>query len=140
MISGDFNIIRNDNERRRGNPRGVSAMEDFNTFTDSYGLMESLHIGRPFSWCNGHKGRTWRWARLDRTLNNVSCLEGYLNISMKYLAKNSSDHVPLIISSEALVTRYGPTLIKFQQMWTTHEDFLRRVVKAWDMEVVGLGL
>lgn len=99
--------------------------------------MESLHVGGPFYWCNRHEGRTWKWARLDCTLMNVACLEGCPNITMKYLARNSSNHAPLIISSEASVPRYGLALFKFQQMWTTHEDIMKCVEEAWGMEVVG---
>ena len=53
LFVGDFNIIRNDSERRRGRPRPIVAMDDFNDWIHQRGLMEMASKGSCFSWCNG---------------------------------------------------------------------------------------
>lgn len=45
MVVGDFNIIRNDEERKGGRPRHVVAMVDYNSFIEDSGLVEMNHTG-----------------------------------------------------------------------------------------------
>lgn len=71
---GDFNIIHCEDERKGGRPRQVTAMEDFNGFIESCGLMDLPSNGNTLSWCNGHAGRTRCWARMDRCFMNMACL------------------------------------------------------------------
>lgn len=63
---GDFNIIRCDAKRKGGRLRHTNAMEDFNSFINSCGLIDLPSIGNMFSWCNGYAGRAKSWDRLDR--------------------------------------------------------------------------
>ncbi|KAF5462727.1 hypothetical protein F2P56_018710 [Juglans regia] len=56
VVLGNFNIIREDSERRGGNLRLLSTMEDFYRFMDVGGLVEIPFSGNKFSWCNGHGG------------------------------------------------------------------------------------
>ncbi|KAF5441980.1 hypothetical protein F2P56_037074 [Juglans regia] len=48
IIMGDFNIIRDDSERRGGRPRPRAAMEDFNSWIDHCGLIEMRSLGRSY--------------------------------------------------------------------------------------------
>lgn len=52
---GDFNAIREDWERIGGNPRSVSAMEEFNDCHDTWGLMEFASQALRMTWCNGQE-------------------------------------------------------------------------------------
>ncbi|KAF5468656.1 hypothetical protein F2P56_012795 [Juglans regia] len=127
IVIGDFNVIREDGERRGGCPRLPCAMEEFCNFIDAGGLMEIPSSGNKLSWCNGQSGMARSWARLDRALCNVRCLELFPSVSLKYLARHSSDHTPMLLGLADPVLRYGPSSFKFQQMWTLHEDFWRCV-------------
>lgn len=80
------------------------------------------------------------WARLDRALCNVKCLEVIPSASLKYLPWRTSDHAPMILGLLSLVLKYGPSSFKFQQMWTTHEDFMSCVTTSWQESTEGLGL
>lgn len=56
LVMGDLNVIREDEERIGGNPRSLSAMEEFNSCIDHCGLLELGFIGSRMTWCNEHGG------------------------------------------------------------------------------------
>ncbi|KAG2693480.1 hypothetical protein I3760_08G099300 [Carya illinoinensis] len=53
LICGDFNIIKNDSERRGGHPRPFAAMEDFNLCIHNNGWLDMRSKGPSMTWCNG---------------------------------------------------------------------------------------
>lgn len=55
IVSGDFNIIRLDSERRRGRPCSRVAMEDFNVWVQNCGLVDMLTKGNSSLWSNGQE-------------------------------------------------------------------------------------
>ncbi|KAF5468557.1 hypothetical protein F2P56_012700 [Juglans regia] len=140
LLLGDFNIIRHDGERRGGNPRLPCAMEDFSNFIDAGGLLEVPFTRNKLSWCNGQGGLARSWARLDRALCNSRYLDLFPLVSLTYLARRSSDHSPLLVGLKDRLMRYGPSVFKFQQMWTSHDDFWRIVSLVWQEGSYGSGL
>jgi len=140
MIIGDFNTICHDGERRGGCPRLPRAMEDFSSFIQNGGLIEVPFSGNKLSWCNGRGGLTRSWARLDRALCNTRLLDRWSTVSLKYLPRKSSDHAPMSLRLESSDKRYGPSIFRFQQMWTLHEGFGEFVHNLWNEEVDGVGL
>ncbi|KAG6722207.1 hypothetical protein I3842_03G148900 [Carya illinoinensis] len=113
MIIGDFNTICHDGERRGGCPRLPRAMEDFSSFILNGGLIEVPFSGNKFSWCNGHGGLARSWAWLDRVLCNTRFLDICPMVSMKYLHRKSSDHVPMSLRLESSTKRYGLSIFRF---------------------------
>jgi len=96
--------------------------------------------GNKLSWCNGRGGLTRSWARLDRALCNTRLLDSWSTVSLKYLPRKSSDHAPMSLRLEISNKRYGPSIFRFQQMWTLHEGFGGFVHNLWNEEVEGAGL
>ncbi|XP_040997575.1 uncharacterized protein LOC121243514 [Juglans microcarpa x Juglans regia] len=115
-------------------------MDAFNQFIDNEGMVKMTSLRGHLSWCNGHSGWTRSWACLDRVLCDSSCLETFPGAHMKYLSRVSSDHSPIIISLLDGQVCYGPSLYKFQQMWTSHESFHGLVARTWMEEMSGNGL
>lgn len=109
VVSGDFNIIRNDSKRVGGHPRPLYAMVDFNDCIDKCYLLQLPILGRKLSWCNGHEGLTRSWARLDRTLLSEEVLRDFPEANMKYLPGTSLDHRPMTIHLQKQYASYGPT-------------------------------
>lgn len=97
----DFNIIRQDNERRGGRPRPTLAMEEFNDWVDACGLLEMRFSRQSLSWCNEHAGLSRSWTRLDRVFLNAATLDSLPDAYMKYLPRTSSNHAPMLILLEA---------------------------------------
>ncbi|KAG2674100.1 hypothetical protein I3760_13G119900 [Carya illinoinensis] len=98
IVVGDFNIIRNDSERRGGRPRNSVAIDDFNNSIDICGLLEMQFSESSMSWCNGHINFTQSWAFLDRCFFNTSVCDEYPEAHLKYLARTSSNHAPMHIT------------------------------------------
>jgi hypothetical protein len=140
MILGDFNTIRHDGERRGECSRLPRAMEDFSSFIQNGGLIKVPFSGNKLSWCNGRGGLTRSWACLDRALCNTRLLDRWSTVSLKYLPRKSPDHAPMSLRLESLDKRYGPSIFRFQQMWTLHEGFGEFVHNLWNEEVDGAGL
>ncbi|XP_041009466.1 uncharacterized protein LOC121253531 [Juglans microcarpa x Juglans regia] len=92
LVTGDFNIISSDGERRGGRPRPVVAMEEFNSWIHICGLLKLQFFGKSFSWCNGYAGRSRSWARLDRSLADQKFFVAFSDSVMRYLPLTSSDH------------------------------------------------
>ncbi|XP_042942674.1 uncharacterized protein LOC122276843 [Carya illinoinensis] len=105
MVLGDFNIIINDLERRGGRPPLTLAMEEFNGWVDSCGILDMPFRGNSLSWCNGHLGNSRHWARLDRFFLNIAALAVFPDANMEYLARTSSDHAPMAVSLENQLVR-----------------------------------
>ncbi|XP_042962740.1 uncharacterized protein LOC122297018 [Carya illinoinensis] len=140
MILGDFNVIRTNGERRGGAPRPMIAMEEFNSWISESGLLEISTQGNQLSWCNGREGLARCWARLDRGFMNTQFLELLPQISLTYLERNTSDHSPMIVSSDQHVQRYGPSPFHFIHMWMDHEEFFNLARNCWEKEGSGSGL
>ncbi|XP_042959294.1 uncharacterized protein LOC122294521 [Carya illinoinensis] len=140
IVVGDFNTIRMDSERIGGNPRSLPSMNEFNDFIDRCGLFELTCSGQRLSWCNGHAGTSRSWARLDRVLINNNFLTRFQFTKVNYLSCKSSDHCPMVVSSEIPFTAYGPSPFRFMNMWCLHADFLNFVKEVWNRpdEVQGM--
>ncbi|XP_042958072.1 uncharacterized protein LOC122293598 [Carya illinoinensis] len=131
LVAGDFNIIWSDAKRIGGNPRPLSAMEDFNCCLDNCGLMELGVNGGKMSLCNGHNGATRSWAKLDRALSNANFLQRFPTAQFEYGKRKSSDYNPMIIC---------PSPFHFQNMWCTHPSFLECIEGAWREDAHGTRL
>ncbi|XP_042964017.1 uncharacterized protein LOC122298309 [Carya illinoinensis] len=140
LLCGDFNIIREDSERRGGLPRPFSAMGDFNICLQNCGVMDMRSQGASMTWCNGHSGLSRSWARLDRCFLNPNFLNCFPNVFSQVLPRNTSDHAPLVIQMGEDPFRYGPSPFRFQFMWTDHADFLSFVEGIWNQAGFGAGL
>ncbi|XP_042965908.1 uncharacterized protein LOC122299590 [Carya illinoinensis] len=140
LCLGDFNITRREEERRGGRPRLRIAMDDFNEFIDTCGLMEMKSVGSKFSWCNGQRGLSRSWSKIDRCMMNSLAVTSLPDAFCRYLARTTSDHAPMSFVLKSLHTRYGPTPFKFQQMWASHENFIDVVKNAWNEPILPRGI
>ncbi|KAF5471947.1 hypothetical protein F2P56_008704 [Juglans regia] len=115
-------------------------MEDFNSWIDHCGLIEMRSLGRRFSWCNGQRGLSSSWEKLDRCFINASCLSNFPNAVLSYLVRSTSDHSPMFLEMKKDPFAYGPPPFRFQQMWIDHLEFRPFVEQVWQEEVAGTGL
>ncbi|KAF5445102.1 hypothetical protein F2P56_034180 [Juglans regia] len=136
IVMGDFNVIRSDAKRVGGRPRLGSSMADFNGCIDGCRLLELRLEGGNFSWCNGHQGLARCWAKLDRVLINNIFADKYSEAKASLLKRNTSDHSPILLKLVANMERYGPVPFRFQNMWTSHVDFLNVVGGSWNEHIV----
>lgn len=76
------------------------------------------------------------WERLDRLLINNSCYNAGFGVSVTHLARDPSDHSPLLL---LFTTRLDdkPRPFRFLNAWAIHPGFLEVVRKSWQQECVG---
>ncbi|XP_022880947.1 uncharacterized protein LOC111398252 [Olea europaea var. sylvestris] len=132
IFVGDYNIVKNEEERAGGLPVTRVAKNDFIQFIDSHGLYDLPFLGSKFTWfsnCNG----SMIWERLDRALTNHACLDQFPNSIVNHLERSHSDHAPLLIQ---LVDprRSSPSPFRFQRMWLQHPLFLHVIAESWNRE------
>ncbi|XP_042973127.1 uncharacterized protein LOC122304933 [Carya illinoinensis] len=63
ILYGDFNIVKDDYEKRGGHPRPFAVIEDFNLCIQNCGLLDMCSKGLRMTWCNGQNGSVRSWAR-----------------------------------------------------------------------------
>lgn len=124
IIVGDFNLIGEDGEQIGGQPKALAAMEDFNDCINNCRVMDLKHVGGSMSWFNGHAGNSRKWTRLDHALVNLPFLQLFQFASLKYMERTTSNHKPMMVILEEQAIGYGPTPLRFQNMWITHTNFI----------------
>ncbi|GAA0160340.1 hypothetical protein LIER_16919 [Lithospermum erythrorhizon] len=88
---------------------------------------------------NALTGTHEMFSRLDRVVGNTAWLELFSNSKVSHLARTHSDHPPILLdlSSECLRNKSS---FKFQNMWTSHENFIKVVRDVWELPSVKQGI
>nr|GEW28263.1 RNA-directed DNA polymerase, eukaryota, reverse transcriptase zinc-binding domain protein [Tanacetum cinerariifolium] len=125
IIMGDFNEVRNKNERF-GSNFNVQGANIFNSFISSAGLEEVPLGGCFFTWC--HRSAS-TMSKLDRFLVSESFLNACPNFSVKSLDIYLSDHRPILLHDSCF--DYGPIPFRSFHYWLEVEGFEKFVNEAW---------
>ncbi|GKV30536.1 hypothetical protein SLEP1_g39339 [Rubroshorea leprosula] len=125
-IAGDFNAIRNLQERKGG----ISVrreLKEFNEFIEISGLVNLPMIGRKFTLYqpNGNC-----MSRLDRFLFFEEWMLNWTDLKQWGLARSLSDHCPILVKDEAC--NWGPKPFKFYNVWLQDLAFREMIEKQWD--------
>ncbi|XP_027122854.1 uncharacterized protein [Coffea arabica] len=129
LVGGDFNVVVEAGEKKRGLPFCLLEALDFLDFMSSAELFDAGFSGSSFMWCNNRLGRARIWKRLDRLLLNASCYDVGLAVSVSHLARDPSDHSRLLLSVKTL-EEGKPRPFRFINAWTTHARFRDVVQRA----------
>ena len=107
LLTGDFNDLLENSEKRGGPPRSQGSFIDFRSFVSRNGLWDLKFSGNPLSW-RGMRYDHFVRQRLDRAMSNNSWLECFPSGRAEYLRFEGSDHRPLVIFvDESRVKRRG---------------------------------
>lgn len=131
MCAKDFNVVSKFEERLGGRFLVVRAMDDFNNFIFSNGLLDGGFSSSRFTWCNNRDGLARIWGRLDRALFNMSWQSSCSQTEIINGARLDLDHFPLIIKVFYSI-EVSPSPFKFLNMWKKHPDFLQVVEYSWN--------
>ncbi|GKV30583.1 hypothetical protein SLEP1_g39383 [Rubroshorea leprosula] len=133
-VGGDFNAIR-DQEERSGRYIDAANMRGFNDFILGVGLEEIPMVGRKFTW---YKPDGTTMSKLDRFLFSTKFLINFLNLSLRALNRDLSNHCPILLKS--LNTDWGPKPFRSLNCWMNHEGFDVFVHDKWrSFEIDGWG-
>lgn len=122
-LVGDFNSIRDNKERSRCS-YSRNDIQGFNRFIKNSNLLDLDMEDGSFTWF-GPQGKC---SKLDRFLiNNIWAESGQW--SVKALCRLTSDHKPIILSSDK--ASWGPKPFKSFNWWFQEASFTKELDKFW---------
>jgi hypothetical protein len=73
------------------------------------------------------------WARLDRILINSAFLFSMPTVKVSHLARQFSDHRPLLFMAQPPSSRHKP--FRFLRMWIEHDNLKDFLYQQWQSSV-----
>ncbi|XP_020258926.1 uncharacterized protein LOC109835357 [Asparagus officinalis] len=136
ILSGDFNVITDDEDKLGGAMVTVAETLDIREFIDDCQLTHLKTEGCFFTWNNKQEANSRVWSRLDSTLVNDAWINLYNSSHVEYLLPNCSDHSPALVSIYDDCVQ-GKKPFKFFNMWSKHDDYLPTVTSIWQGKIPG---
>lgn len=104
LIMGDFNEIKNNDEKEGGPTRPERSFTDFRRMIASCDFHDLKSIGNKFSWYGKRHTHDIRCC-LDRSMANSSWLAQFPSAQTEFLAFEASDHRPLVTTISHSINR-----------------------------------
>ncbi len=132
IVCGDFNLTRNQNERRgRCWSRNLTLL--FSKLINELELVDLPICNQQFTWSNLHSSPTL--AKLDRFLISTKWDSHFPKSYVTALHRITSDHSPLLLNTNF---NSPPRMFRFEKVWLTREDFIS-LIPVWWNELNGSG-
>lgn len=133
LCVGDFNEILLASEKSSSTPRPPSQMLAFRKALEDSQLMDLGFRGPKYTWCNGRSGGEYTKERLDRALAIHGWSDFFNVVEVQVLARNISDHSPLLVSFAKIEDIQWRKCRKFcfEASWTWHKEQEEIVQNAW---------
>ncbi|XVE88624.1 hypothetical protein DITRI_Ditri19aG0084600 [Diplodiscus trichospermus] len=132
---GDFNEIMWSNEKTGQCNRRENQMSMFRAALKSCGLNDLGFNGRWFTWERGRSVETNVRKRLDRCTTNLAWTGKFPEHELNYLAFSTSDHKPILLSSEIDQSATRPRKTKkfhLEATWVKEEGANEIVKDVWE--------
>ncbi|XP_074290992.1 uncharacterized protein LOC141617727 [Silene latifolia] len=133
---GDYNCVRNTDERISSKPANLQAIDEFNNAISSSGLDELVTHGCTFTWTNKQDENDRKWMRLDRVLVNSDWIQRFPASYADALVAGVSDHYPLVITVQTNDVQ-RPKQFRYLNCWGQDPSFVPVVKKVWESEIQG---
>ena len=127
-ILRDFNSIRSPDERFT-NVQSLpedSCIKEFNEWIDDLEVLEVPWLGRKFTWYRPNGASR---SRLDRFLVSHDWLLRWPSSIQATLARNFSDHCPIVLRSKEI--DWGPKPFRIMDCWLLDRSFKETVHHSW---------
>ncbi|KAL8523954.1 hypothetical protein ACS0TY_013784 [Phlomoides rotata] len=134
LIGGDFNEIKNLDEKRGGGSRTFKQMSDFVDVIEELGMRELLTTGSKFTWLNKRKGWGRIWERLDRFVANDDWCDRFPKAKVVNGDFYGSDHRDISIQlfdKDRLAIRLGTKRFMFKNKWMMEAGYSETVRMVW---------
>ncbi|KAA3462149.1 reverse transcriptase [Gossypium australe] len=132
FVCGDFNEILYGFEKKGGLPREEKRMEDFRNTLQECQLFDIGFSGRWFTWERGNLPETNIRERLDRGVANTNWISMFPDAKIRHLVHSTSDHCPLLISTENEECQKRSETFRFEAWWVLEETFEAEVKSIWE--------
>lgn len=130
ILCGDFNSTRRQ-EERRGKNWSSRVTDLFNSLIQDLAIIDLPMNNQSFTWSNMQRNPTM--ARLDRFLVSTEWDQEFPLTKVESLPRVTSDHFPILLSSESNVPRTRK-IFRFEDVWLTHEDLVSKLPSWWQEE------
>ncbi|GKV34650.1 hypothetical protein SLEP1_g43008 [Rubroshorea leprosula] len=124
-LMGDFNAVRNEQERK-GGMSIRREMPEFDDFIHECGLIDLPLIGRKFTW---YQPNGASMSRLDRFLLSEEWCLNWDNVKQWGLNRSLSDHYPIVLKNQ--ISNWGPKPFRFFDAWLEFPQFKGIVTDIW---------
>eukprot|EP00253_Pinus_taeda_P003539 PITA_03539 len=136
FLGGDLNLIRNAQEKLRGNFFADPAREALEDIIQAHNLIDTpLHNGN-FTWSNRRTGKNNIKERLDRILARDKIIAEFQRIQSSIILGYISNHKPVALRLDN-GSYPGPIPFKYNKEWDNVEGFKDLIKEQWAMEISG---
>lgn len=135
VLTGDFNVCLDTNEKQGGSVCWKPSMEEFKDCIMRLGLTDLRFSGQFFTWWDCH-AQCPKFRKLDRVMVNNSWLLNYDLSTANFLTRGFSDHCPAVIDLGVART-HNPKPFKCFDYLCDHPLFMSTVSSCWTTEVTG---
>lgn len=116
ILEGDFNDIRNNEEKKGGRHRQESSFHDFRNFISEMQMGKIKLKGKTFTWANNTKGEGFIQERLDRFFGSAEWMIEKDTVEIKHILRQASDHSLLKLDT-LLLRRKTKERFIFEHQW-----------------------
>ncbi|XP_074277422.1 uncharacterized protein LOC141601060 [Silene latifolia] len=132
---GDFNIIRDAQEKISNTLPDLNDIIEFNSYLERCGLDDLPGTGCEFTWFNKHDISTRVYSKLDRVFTNADWILSFTQTFASFPAPTISDHSPALLQFSG--DPPPKKQFKFLNYWIDHPDYKNRVSVAWSQWMAG---
>lgn len=129
FLTGDFNELIDNSEKKGGQVRAEGTFGAFRSFLSENDLFDLKHSGNAFSW-RGKRGNHLVRCRLDRSLSNPEWTELFPSCRCQYLKFEGSDHRPLISFLDTRQKK-GHNLFRYDRRLKDNREIKELVAEIW---------
>lgn len=129
FLSGDFNDIINNEEKKGGPQRAEGSFTDFRSFLSEGDLYDLRHSGDYLSWRGVRNSHVVR-CRLDRALANNTWAELFPTGRCEYMRYEGSDHKPILTYLEP-ERRKSKGIFRFDRRLRDNPEVKNLIEQEW---------
>ena len=130
ILGGDFNMITNLAEKKRGLRRLDRDAEAFSTFIAASKLIDVPTVNGLHTWNNKQGGNRQVTSRLDRFLISESMMLQNLDMEANILPIGGSDHWPVQLHFTNMIKPQNRPF-RFERFWIDHPTFMQNIQSWW---------
>jgi endonuclease/exonuclease/phosphatase family metal-dependent hydrolase len=137
MLAGDFNDIMSQDEKQGGALVNLRRCRVFQERVNKCKLLDLGAVGSKFTWRGPiYENGVHIFERLDRALCNDGWRVQFPNAIVRTLPRvDFSDHHPLLVLLDDMVTINKERPFRFESAWQTHDSFQGDLSSWWRQEL-----
>lgn len=136
VMGGDFNDIKNNEEKRGGIRRTAGSFQDFRNFIAGMDMGDIRYTGDTYTWANNREGEGFIQERLDRFCGSADWMILNDTAVVTHVLRQTSDHSLLILDSKPQRVKTRARFI-FDSSWTKEPESDELIQQVWGRNVQG---